>query len=128
MVRQVFVYGTLKRGFSRSLAFAGLRRRAEAADLEGMLYDLGTYPGLKLEGDDLIQGEIHLFDDIGRVLRVLDLIEGYRGEGHPGNLFRRTLVTARDRRGRRRSCWAYVYCGPTLESQRIIPGVWTRSS
>lgn len=130
MTRQVFVYGTLKRGFSRfSLpALTRLRRRVEAAEVAGSLYDLGAYPGLKLEGRGDVYGEIHLLADIEQALRTLDALEGFRGEGHPENLFTRRLVTARDRRGRRRQCWAYVYEGPVWEARRIPSGVWTKPS
>jgi gamma-glutamylcyclotransferase (GGCT)/AIG2-like uncharacterized protein YtfP len=128
MVRQVFVYGTLKRGFSRfRLApLVRLRRRVEPAELPGTLYDLGTYPGLRLEGEGNVYGEIHLFSDIEQALRVLDMVEGYR-EGRP-SLFQRVLVEARDRRGRRRPCWAYVYAKPVDDSRRLVSGLWDRVS
>ncbi len=130
MVSQVFVYGTLKRGFSRFglPPLAHLRRRVEPAELAGALYDLGAYPGLKLGGETPVQGEIHLFADIKQALRVLDLLEGYRGEGYPANLFVRRPVVARDRRGRRRPCWAYEYAGQVSGHQRVASGVWTKPS
>lgn len=130
MVRQVFVYGTLKRGFSRYYlpTLMRLRRRVEPAELAGALYDLGTYPGLKLEGEGVVHGEIHLFDQIAQVLRTLDVLEGYYGEGKPANLFVRTLVEARDLRGRRRYCWAYVLAGTAPAEKLMASGEWTKPS
>jgi gamma-glutamylcyclotransferase (GGCT)/AIG2-like uncharacterized protein YtfP len=128
MVRQVFAYGTLKRGFSRFHlpVLARLRRRVEPAELRGTLYDLGTYPGLVLQGEGTVKGEVHLFADIEQALGVLDRLEGYLGDGNPANLFRRQLVEARDRRGRRRRCWTYVYAGRTSELQHIDSGMWRK--
>jgi len=128
MVRQVFVYGTLKKGFSRFYLpeLSHPRRRVEPAMLQGTLYNLGEYPGLKLEGQGTVQGEIHLFDNIEQVLRVLDVLEGYHRENRPANLFCRTLVEARDRRGRRRPCWTYIYAGRVSEDRRLDSGAWAR--
>jgi len=128
MVRQVFVYGTLKRGFPRYSAFGlnTLRKRVESATTAGSLHDLGDYPGLVLDAKGRVEGEIHLFSDINKALRIMDTIEGYLGEGRPGSLFERVIIEARDSRGRRRRCWAYVYARSTAGYPRIASGSWEK--
>ena len=58
--RYVFVYGTLRRGESNDI-----NRLAPApvfvgkAKINGLLYDLGMYPGMRLGGPDWVQGEVY---------------------------------------------------------------------
>ena len=58
--RYVFVYGTLRRGEARDInlllptpLFAGCGKTC------GVLYDLGSYPGVRLEGSQWVHGEIY---------------------------------------------------------------------
>lgn len=73
-LRHVFVYGTLRRGQSRDInllrpapAFVG------AGQINGTLYHLGNYPGVRLGGTNWIQGEIYLISP--ELERQLDEIE-----------------------------------------------------
>ena len=59
-LRFVFVYGTLRRGEERDINL--LHPAPEAigcASVEGQLYDLGTYPGLRLGGAGRVEGEVY---------------------------------------------------------------------
>ena len=56
----VFVYGTLRRGEQRDI------NRLQPApifmgdgEINGTLYDLGSYPGVRLGGTYLVQGEVY---------------------------------------------------------------------
>lgn len=56
----VFVYGTLRRGEQRDInrllpapVFMG------DGEISGTLYDLGSYPGLRLGGTQWVQGEVY---------------------------------------------------------------------
>ena len=58
--RHVFVYGTLRRGDVRDITllqpspmFVGM------ASLQGVLYNLGAYPGLLLGGEGWVTGEVY---------------------------------------------------------------------
>jgi len=58
--RYVFVYGTLRRGQERDIhhlqpapVFMGLGK------INGTLYDLGSYPGVRLGGLNWVQGEVY---------------------------------------------------------------------
>ena len=71
---RVFVYGTLKRGFSnhhylRRARFVG-RARTPAAF---QLFDLGAYPGAWMPGNSVIEGEVYDVDAL--TLASLDHLE-----------------------------------------------------
>lgn len=58
--RYVFVYGTLRRGEQRDI------NRLKPAPIfvadgkiKGTLYDLGSYPGVRLGGEQWVQGEVY---------------------------------------------------------------------
>lgn len=59
-LRHVFVYGTLRRGGDNDIhryvpapVFVGV------AQVQGTLYHLGAYPGLRLEGHGTVHGEVY---------------------------------------------------------------------
>ena len=72
--RYVFVYGTLRRGQERDInrlkpaaVFMGLGK------INGTLYDLGSYPGVRLGGLNRVQGEVYQITP--ELERQLDEIE-----------------------------------------------------
>lgn len=72
--RYVFVYGTLRRGQERDIhrlqpapVFMGLGK------IHGTLYDLGSYPGVRLGGLNWVQGEVYQITP--ELERQLDEIE-----------------------------------------------------
>jgi gamma-glutamylcyclotransferase (GGCT)/AIG2-like uncharacterized protein YtfP len=72
--RYVFVYGTLRRGGSNDITrFEPAPRFVSKAKVEGVMYDLGPYPGVLLGGACWVQGEVY---EISAALeRQLDIIE-----------------------------------------------------
>lgn len=73
-LRYVFVYGTLRRGEQRDINllqpapfFIGIGQTS------GVLYDLGAYPGLRLDGSQSVQGEVYQIT--AELERQLDAIE-----------------------------------------------------
>lgn len=80
LVRQVFVYGTLKRGQCRGRCWPFPPTSVEPAWIEGALFDLGPYPALR-EGTDRVLGEVWTIaeEHLAETLRELDEIEGYAG-------------------------------------------------
>jgi gamma-glutamylcyclotransferase (GGCT)/AIG2-like uncharacterized protein YtfP len=87
----LFVYGTLLAGMSRHTSLAGTRRLGPAS-VEGTLWDLGFYAGLK-EGTGVVTGELHEVD--GSVLRRVDKMEGFDAGDPHGSLYVRHEVSAR---------------------------------
>ena len=88
--RHVAVYGTLRAGGINDIARlrAGLRCVGRTT-LNGTLYDLGWYPGLRLEGQQPVLAEVYAIDDA--LEQALDGIEGL----WPNNLgeYRKRLLT-----------------------------------
>ena len=78
--RHVFVYGTLRRGEQRDISLLmPAPRWVGQASVEGVLYDLGDYPGLVLgsdqqPGQEKVMGEVYEISDV--LERLLDEIEG----------------------------------------------------
>jgi gamma-glutamylcyclotransferase (GGCT)/AIG2-like uncharacterized protein YtfP len=77
--RHVFVYGTLRQGEQRDInLLTPAPRRIGQASVEGVLYDLGDYPGLVLgrdqhPGQKKVSGEVYEITDA--LERLLDEIE-----------------------------------------------------
>lgn len=83
----VFLYGTLKRGFSRAHALAGQSFHAEAVTKpQYRMFDCGSYPGL-VEHDDGLPIEGEVWSVSPDCLRELDEIEGVEL-----NLYRRVPI------------------------------------
>lgn len=78
--RHVFVYGTLRRGEQRDInLLRPAPRWVGPASVEGVLHDLGDYPGLVLAGDQRperkkVRGEVYQITD--ELEHWLDKIEG----------------------------------------------------
>ncbi|SFC76787.1 Uncharacterized conserved protein YtfP, gamma-glutamylcyclotransferase (GGCT)/AIG2-like family [Polaromonas sp. OV174] len=70
----VFVYGTLRRGESRDInRLLPVPQWLGSASVSGLLYDLGTYPGLLLGGPGRVVGEVYAISPA--LERQLDAIE-----------------------------------------------------
>ena len=76
---KVFVYGSLKRGNNvRGMQFfQGAIRVGQAQTTAGIysMLDLGSFPGVILDGKHDINGEVYIIDEL--ILSQLDAIEGY---------------------------------------------------
>lgn len=90
--RFVFVYGTLRRGEERDINLLHPAPQAIArASVKGELYDLGTYPGLRLGGEGRVEGEIYAI--CAALERKLDEIEAVLPQ--PGGEYVKREVTVR---------------------------------
>ena len=142
-ITSVFVYGTLKQG--RPLdrpALSALRTAVQPASIVGSLYSLGPYPTVRLDGQGTVQGEVHTFapQDFGRVLALMDEIEGYNADDPSAGLYTRHVVEAtmlidddKDNASgdeattaaaRTTAVWVYEYNGIVNPSDRLDSGVW----
>lgn len=76
--RCVFVYGTLRRGGSNDITrLQPAPRFVGRAQVAGVLYHLGAYPGMVLGGGGWVQGEVYAIEPA--LEAVLDAIEGTEG-------------------------------------------------
>jgi gamma-glutamylcyclotransferase (GGCT)/AIG2-like uncharacterized protein YtfP len=113
----VFVYGTLRRGSARamSMRFPNSRFIADAK-VSGSLYDLGAYPGLRLnDSNSLVMGEVYEVDD--EILNELDDFES------SSNYMRKQVEISLGTDSR--VCWTYEP-NPEFYSPRtlITSGDW----
>ena len=86
----VFVYGTLRAGGSNDIArYDPAPRLMGNSRVNGTLYDLGAYPGLRLCGSSSVAGEIYLIDR--SLEQLLDRLESVRSDG-TGEYVKRSVV------------------------------------
>lgn len=101
--RCVFVYGTLRRGGINDInRLRPAPRFVGAAQIQGVLYHLGNYPGMTLGGNDWVQGEVYAIEPA--LEDVLDEIEDL-GANPTDEYFKRETVV----RVQGRACACLVY-------------------
>ncbi len=86
------LYGSLMRGLG-GMESAGVRsgiRYVGPCIIEGILFDLGSYPGV-LPGVGRVRGELYHVDDVW-IWDRLDAFEGFDSEDEKGSLFLRRRV------------------------------------
>jgi gamma-glutamylcyclotransferase (GGCT)/AIG2-like uncharacterized protein YtfP len=123
---QLFVYGTLMRGFDHPMA----KLLAKSADFigearcRGRLYRIKHYPGLVLSDDpaEVVFGEVYRLRAREELLREFDMYEAC-GEGFakPTEYVRKMLAITLDD-GRASEAWTYVYNWPVIGLSRIASG------
>jgi gamma-glutamylcyclotransferase (GGCT)/AIG2-like uncharacterized protein YtfP len=123
----VFVYGTLKKGYSNFNRI--LKSRVydiKVAKALGKIYNLGAFPCFVEKESGIVYGELMfikslLYDD---TIRELDYLEGYREENKYGNLYVRKLINVKDDKNIRHKAWIYVWNKEVPENLLIKNGIW----
>lgn len=111
MEHEIFVYGTLKPGFSNYCFYEQFIINSRKATIHADLYSLGQIPGVKnLGSENIVKGYVVKIDNIG--LQSFDVLEG-----HP-IMYRRTQVTTIEGD----NVWVYVYNGEVHDGARIEHG------
>jgi gamma-glutamylcyclotransferase (GGCT)/AIG2-like uncharacterized protein YtfP len=123
---QLFVYGTLMRGFDHPMAQL-LSRSADfigEARCQGRLYLVKHYPGLVLSDHpaDVVFGELYRLRAPGELLREFDMYEAC-GEGfaEPTEYVRQMLPVTSEGRSVDEA-WTYIYNWPVAHLPRIVSG------
>lgn len=125
---RIFVYGTLRKACGHELH--GVLQRAAryvgSASVRGVLYDLGSYPGLVISGADLdrVTGELYLLhpDLADATLARLDAYEGCAASDPEPHEYRRDMVRVAWDDGLDLAAWTYVLNRPHVGLQRISSG------
>jgi gamma-glutamylcyclotransferase (GGCT)/AIG2-like uncharacterized protein YtfP len=120
----IFVYGTLRRGGVREMSRLLPRcRDLGPATLRGVLHDFGAYPGLRLDEDGVVHGEIYTVD--AEALALLDDIERFLPDDYEASYYFRHRVVAQLADGASIECWVYEF-NPKYYGQRapITSGDW----
>lgn len=116
-------YGTLMQAVG-GLERLGVADRVSVVGtcrFEGVLYDLGRFPGA-VPGDGVVHGELLRLRD-PQVWTVLDRYEGYEPDTEGRSLFVRrrvSLVTPVDR-----TAWVYWYNEAPTGHPRVPSGDWS---
>ncbi len=122
---RVFVYGTLRRGECRDLrsAFGGGRFVGDGW-VAGQLFDIGDYPGLRLDaGGSRVVGEI--FEVSPETLGRLDELEGFDPDRAEASEYLRVRVSVVDADGTVEDCWTYeIAKWHCAGCRRIMSGDW----
>lgn len=92
-MQRVFVYGTLKKGFSNhDRILSGYDIKITPAWTYGELYDLKWGFPAMAAGRNKVYGELLEFDD-QEMLQKIDRLEGFRSNGSRSNFYMREIVT-----------------------------------
>lgn len=115
--QRVAVYGTLKRGLRNHHVLRGARFLGRDRLRAITLYDLGAYPGAKLEASAGVAVEVYAVSAV--TLGRLDHLEDYRPRTPSrGDYDRQPLATAHG------PAWVYLYNWPVRGRRRISRGGW----
>ena len=114
---RVFVYGTLKDGYSNNYLLEQSRLIGEAVTpAEYTMHSVGAFPAVSEGGETAIVGEV--WDVDGETFRRLDQLEGY-----PEFYDRRVINTTRG------EAWMYYINDVSpYRAETIKTGVWGRNS
>ncbi|CAN7257525.1 gamma-glutamylcyclotransferase family protein [Acidovorax delafieldii] len=123
--RHVFVYGTLRRGGSNDITrLLPAPHWVGFAQVPGVLFHLGAYPGMTLRGDQPVHGEVYAIEPA--LEEVLDAIEGLTGDHPTDEYLKREIVVTVE--GQRLSCLVYeIHPRYTEGARRIEHGDWLRA-
>ncbi len=116
----LFVYGTLQKGFDNPFARMVTKqgRLLGRASMQGLLYDVGTYPCAVCTGHtSTVWGELYHFDNPDTILHALDEYEG--------DEYERQLINVHID-GDTCTAWAYLYTADTSLLKPIAPGDYRR--
>jgi gamma-glutamylcyclotransferase (GGCT)/AIG2-like uncharacterized protein YtfP len=119
----VFVYGTLKMTGRFATEFNAVRRSSKKATVNGVLYDLGFFPGANFSENGTITGEIH--DLPKECITRLDGIEGFYEKDSPYNLYNRVEVNATTEDDKIVKCLSYEFNFKNRKKgNKIKSGIW----
>ena len=122
---QLFVYGTLRRGFRLHyhLIRIGASYRADGR-VAGELFDLGNYPGARpiIQGGAWVLGELFHLQCPLPDLKVLDQVEEFVPTDREGSEFIRAVTEVIQADGQRQSAWIYWLSKRVEAKQRIDSG------
>lgn len=123
----VFVYGTLKKGFSNH-HFLKDQEYLGKAEIKGTMISLRHFPGVCLVGNDDILGEVYEIND--ETLKRLDHLEG-----HPSFYKRKEIlafyIDNLDQEVEANKAWCYTLPESYLQEgnhQRIPDGIWRKQA
>ncbi|MBI4166544.1 MAG: gamma-glutamylcyclotransferase [Acidobacteria bacterium] len=125
----VFVYGTLRRGFSRHHFLEAERARfLSRGAVRGVLYDLGKFPGAVTSENaaSRVSGEVYRLANPARTLKLLDHVEGIAPGAPELSLYRRAMARVTLQNGTEVAAWIYWLNRAHGAKRRISSGDYTK--
>ena len=107
-VVKLFVYGSLKPGFSNYALIERFVHDARSGRIRGILVDLGSFPAL-IPGDGFVAGVLLELDQVA--LAITDRIEGYVPDRDRCLYWRKQVVVEMDDGGQV-TAWVYEFAEP----------------
>lgn len=124
----IFVYGSLMAGVRSRVArtFHAQSELVGAGQIQGILYDLGQYPGLVLSTEErYVQGQVFQILNKDMLLPFLDEYEGLIPEQPELSEYRREIARVKIS-DQPYHCWMYLYNQPTDDLPPIDSGDYLR--
>ena len=120
----LFVYGTLLPELAplKMADTVGRLKLVGAATVRGRLYDLGDYPGARLEGGGRIHGRVFEIEPVRELLKIFDAYEGFSRKQFAHSEFVRKKCRAVLGDGSRIGCWIYEYNRQPGSAKMIASG------
>jgi gamma-glutamylcyclotransferase (GGCT)/AIG2-like uncharacterized protein YtfP len=119
----LFVYGTLRKGFSLAIPeqIAAHIQWIGPGEVKGKLYNIGQYPGAVPDpsGECCIKGEIVKITNSATVFEFLDNYEGFNENDVQGSEYRRIEEWIKLEAGEELQAWIYWYNLPVGNKMRI---------
>lgn len=110
----VFVYGSLKKGYGNHENHLGDQKFVKEVKIEGFdMYSVGAFPAI-VDGTTTIHGEMYKVS--GEAFKALDRLEGYP------NHYNRKLVKSTTGE----EAWIYFYKKPPFNQKKIESGFWEK--
>lgn len=107
-VNKIFVYGTLKEGGFFAKEFDTSRLSSKRATITGTMLSMGSFPGIILNGESVITGEVHEYGNFDNVLSAIDYIEGCSGaKENAEDLYHRKVIKVSTEDGEE-DAWTYT--------------------
>ena len=121
MRTRVFVYGALRKGASHAWRMDRAEFVGEAL-VRGVLVKVDWYPGLVLEGDSEVKGEVYFVDE--ETLKELDEFEGIGTEGACNDEYERVEAEVRLADGSALRCSLYEWQLGVDSYEVVANGDW----
>ncbi len=118
-MNKVFVYGTLKSGFSNHSRLKGSKFIKECStSSDYTMYSVnGWYPAVVEQGNTSIKGELYLVSD-EVLFNSLDILEGYNKDNNTGMYLRKKIEIEEEQ------VYTYIYNYPLKGLNIIENGKW----
>lgn len=127
---KLFVYGTLRRGYSLHSRLVKMNAKyLGSGHIGGALFDLGDYPGAvpSRSKRSRVDGELYELVSPRDQFKVLDRLEEYSPKRPRASLFVRRRATVQMRNGKRVRAWVYFLPRRPAAAQPIGSGNYAKA-